>query len=111
MTLVAISPELPDTSLSETEKRGLTFPVLSDISNGFARKLGIVWKQPDTLRPVFGMFGNDLAKRNGDDSYEVPVPTTLLVDSKGIVRNAYIEPDYTKRLAPEDALAWVNALE
>lgn len=80
------------------------------MGNGFARKLGIVWKQPDELRPVFSMFGNDMAARNGDDSLEVPVPTTLLVDGEGVVKKTYIEPDYTKRLEPEIALGWVKQL-
>ncbi|CAM1506040.1 Fc.00g056810.m01.CDS01 [Cosmosporella sp. VM-42] len=110
VTLVAISPELPDTSLSETEKRGLTFSVLSDVGNGLARKLGIVWKQPDSLRPVFETFGHDLEKRNGDDSLEVPIPATLLVDNKGIVKKIYVEPNYTKRLDPEVALKWADEL-
>ena len=110
VTLVAITPELPDRTLSTTEKIELKFPVLSDVGNTFARKLGIVWKQPDTLKPVFKQFGHDLNKFNGDDSFEVPYPATILVDGKGVVRNLYVEPDYTKRLEPEVALGWVDEL-
>ncbi|CAK7221668.1 hypothetical protein SEUCBS140593_004643 [Sporothrix eucalyptigena] len=110
VTLVAISPELPDTSLTTSDKLNLKFPVLSDVGNAFAHKLGIVWKQPDTLRPVFEKFGHNLSVRTGNDDFEVPVPTTLLVDGSGIVRNTFIEPDYTKRLDPEVAIEWVKAL-
>lgn len=111
VTLVAISPELPDQSLSTTEKHALKFPVLSDVGNKFARQLGIVFAQPDSLRPVFQAFGHDLQARNGDDSLEVPVPATLLVDQNGVVRNAYIESDYSKRLEPSTALEWIDALK
>ncbi|TAQ87117.1 hypothetical protein B7494_g4580 [Chlorociboria aeruginascens] len=110
VTLVAISPELPNTSLSTTEKHDLKFSVLSDVGNKFARELGIVWKMPDSLRPTFKAFGNDLLTRNGDDSFEVPVPATLLVDGNGIVRNTYINPNYFERLEPSTALEWVDAL-
>lgn len=110
VTLVAISPELPDTSLSESEKQGLTFPVLSDVGNNFARQLGIVWKQPDSLRSVFDKFGNSLKQRNGDESMEIPIPATILVDKKGIVRKTFIEADYMKRLDPKVALGWVDEL-
>jgi peroxiredoxin len=65
---------------------------------------------PDSLRPTFKAFGHDLEKSNGDDSFEVPVPATLLVDEKGIVRNTYIEPNYWKRLEPSTALEWIDAL-
>jgi len=110
VTLVAISPELPNTSLSTVEKHALKFPVLSDIHNEFARKLGIVWRMPDSLRPAFDKFGNDLKTRNGDDSFEVPVPATILVDTKGVVRNTFVDADYTTRLEPKTALEWAAKL-
>jgi peroxiredoxin len=110
ITLVALTPELPNGTLTMTEKHKLKFPVLSDLHNEYARKLGIVWKQPESLRPVFGKFNHDLPKRNGDDSFEVPLPATLLVDTNGIVRNLYLEPDYIKRVEPSTVLEWVNKL-
>ena len=108
--LVAISPELPNQSLTTTEKHALKFPVLSDIGNSFAKQLGILFPQPDTLRPVFDQFGHDLKTRNGDDSFALPIPATFLVDKKGVVRNRYINPDYTQRLEPSTALRWIHAL-
>jgi peroxiredoxin len=110
VTLVAISPELPNTSLSTTEKNELKFPVLSDVGNEFSRELGIIFPMPDSLRPTFKAFGHDLVVRNGDDSFEVPVPASLLVDEKGIVRNTYINPNYWERLEPSTALEWIEAL-
>ncbi len=110
VTLIAISPELPNQSLTTTEKHNLGFPVLSDVGNKFARQLGIVFAQPDALRPVIQPGVNSLKDRNGDDSFEVPVPATLLVDRKGVVRNAFIDADYTKRLEPATALEWADAL-
>jgi len=110
VTLVAISPELPDTSLSTAEKNELTFPVLSDVGNKFARELGIIFPMPDTVRPTFKALGHDLVARNGDDSFEVPVPATLLVDGEGIVRNAYINPHYWERVEPSTVLEWIEAL-
>lgn len=108
--LVAISPELPDNSLSTVAKNELQFQVLSDVGNKFARELGIVWAMPEYLRSPFKNFGNDLVKRNGDDSFEVPIPATLLVDKEGTIRNVFLEPDYTRRLEPATALEWANAL-
>ncbi|EHK18320.1 uncharacterized protein TRIVIDRAFT_47523 [Trichoderma virens Gv29-8] len=110
VTIVAISPELPNTSLSTTEKNELKFEVLSDVGNKFARQLGIVWDQPKYLQGVLDAFSVDLKARNGDDSMAVPIPTTLLVDSKGVVRNIHTDPDYMQRLEPTTALEWVDAL-
>lgn len=110
VTLVAISPELPDTSLTTTEKQNLEFPVLSDVDNKFAHQLGIVWQQPQSMQIVFDHFGHDMTKRNGQWDLKVPLPASLLVDGKGVVRNLFVDPDYSKRLDPETALEWIEAL-
>lgn len=109
VTLVALTPELPDASLSTAEKNGLAFPVLTDRHNRLARSLGIVYDQ-SSARDVHRQMGVDVAASNGDDSYEMPVPATMLVDGEGVVRELYLEPDYRQRMDPEVALAWVDAL-
>lgn len=108
--LVAISPELPDQTLTTKEKNELQFDVLSDVGNTFAHALGIVWKMPQYLKPILAGFGNDIDARHGDDKFEVPVPTNILVDKEGTIRNIFVEPDYTKRLEPSTAVEWANAL-
>jgi peroxiredoxin len=110
VTLVAISPEVPDAALTTAEKHELAFPVLSDLGNAFARRLGLVWKQPDAMRPVFAGLGHDMVKFQGDDSLEVPVPATLLVDKEGIVREAFIVADWSVRVDPEVVLGWIGKL-
>ncbi|KAH8426530.1 peroxiredoxin-like family protein [Aspergillus melleus] len=109
-SLVAITPELPNSSLSMIEKHDLKFPVLTDSHNEYARKLGIVWKQPESLRPVYEALGHDLQQRNADKSFKVPIPATLLVDKDGIVRNMYLNVDYFKRVEPKAVLEWIEAL-
>lgn len=67
-SLIAISPQKPDGSLSMTVKNNLTFDVLSDTGNGVARKFGLVYTLPDDLKAAYSSFGVDLAAINGDDS-------------------------------------------
>jgi len=110
VTLVAITPELPNTALSTKEKHNLQFEVLSDVGNAYATKLGLLFQQPDELRPVFEQIGIDLERSNGDDSFALPIPATLLVDKEGKVRNVSVEPDWNRRLETADALKWVDEL-
>ncbi|KAM0247583.1 hypothetical protein ACHAQJ_009802 [Trichoderma viride] len=110
VTLVAITPEQPDASLTTAEKNELKFPVLTDDQLIFAHKLHIVWKQPKELVDLVNGGGAELEKRHGNDSSEMVVPTTLLVDQKGVVRNLFAEADWMKRLEPQEAVNWVNAL-
>lgn len=109
-TLVAISPELPDHSLSATEKHSLEFAVLSDVGNQVSRQYGLVFTLDASLKPIYQNFGIDIPASNGDDSYELPMPATYVIDSSGRIRYAFAEADYTQRAEPQDVLAVINEL-
>lgn len=110
VTLVAITPQLPDTTLTTVEKHSLEFPVLSDVGNTFSRQLGLVHKQPEGIQTFHKSVGVDYKKSHGDETYEAPFPATILVDAKSIVRNVFVDADIAKRLEPDTALGWVDAL-
>jgi peroxiredoxin len=107
-TLVAISPQTPDESLSTAGKRKLEFHVLSDTGNEVARRWGLVWKVGTSLDSLHKAFGVDLAKSNGDTSNELPVPATFVVELSGRIAFAHYDPDWRVRLEPA---ALVSALE
>ncbi|MEB3213904.1 MAG: peroxiredoxin-like family protein [Leptolyngbyaceae bacterium] len=109
-TLVAISPQTPDNSLSTTEKNNLEYEVLSDIGNGVARELGLVFTLPETLRPIYENFGIDVPAQNGDRTFELPGPATYVVAPSGEVVYAFAEADYTQRAEPSDILSAVKAI-
>ncbi|RMH15678.1 MAG: AhpC/TSA family protein [Gammaproteobacteria bacterium] len=98
--LVAISPNLPDHSLSSIEKHQLKFEVLSDLGNRYARKCGLVFTLPEAVREVYAGFDIDLSSYNGDDRFELPLPATFVVDASGDIRLRYVNADYTQRLEP-----------
>jgi peroxiredoxin len=103
--IVAISPELPDNSLSTREKNELAFPVLSDVGNKVAREFGIVFELSDDLIELYRQFGHPLEDVNGPSgNRELPVPATFLIDGKGIIRLTHVDVDYTRRLDLDDVL-------
>lgn len=110
-TLVAISAQTPDNSLSMIEKAELTFPVLSDKSNLVARHYGLVFAYAEHLRDFYKKIGVDLPAFNGDESWELPVPGTFVVAQDGIIRLAYANANWTHRLEPGALLDALRALE
>lgn len=110
-TLVAISPEAPDQSLTTQEKFDLKFPVLTDTGNTVARQFGLVFTLDESLRPIYDSFGIDVPTHNGDQTFELPIPATYLVAADGTVLNRFIDVDYRERLAPETALTWLQAAQ
>lgn len=109
-SLVAISPQTPDHSLSTGEKKELTFPVLSDVGNHVAQAYGLVFTIDEAVRPACQQVGANLPTFNGDDSWELPMPGTFLIDQSGIVRLAFVNPDYTRRLDPSVIIARLEEL-
>ena len=104
-TLLAISPELPDYSLTTREKYELEFPVLSDPGNQVAKKFGLVFEPAKELIPLFKEnFDWDLIAINGTERVELPIPATYVVDREGVIQYAFVDADYTKRAEPEKIL-------
>ena len=104
-TLIAISPETPDNSLTTREKNALSFTVLSDVGNKIAKEFGLVFQLPMQLRPIYQEFGIDIVAHNGDQNFELPVPATYVVKPNGEIVYAFAEADYTKRAEPDDVVA------
>ncbi|MBF6596562.1 MAG: AhpC/TSA family protein [Thermaceae bacterium] len=110
-SLVAISPQTPDHTLSLVEQQQLAFPVLSDRGNTVARRCRLIFSVPDVTRLIYQQqFGIDLPAFNGDDSWELPIPGTFLLDQQAKVRLAFVDVDYTHRLEPSALLEGLREL-
>jgi len=100
-TLVAISPELPDSSSATIEKNDLKFPVLTDRNLLVAKQFGLVFQLPQLIEDMTkNVFDLDLTKINGTEKFELPIPATFVVDSNQIIRHAFVDADFMKRAEP-----------
>jgi peroxiredoxin len=108
--VVAISPELPDSSLSHTKKLVLDFEVLSDAGNVVARKFGLVFKMPDELVKVYKQLNNDLTKHNGNNNWELPIPATYIVESDRKIAFSYVNANYLERVDPQRVVTSLSQL-
>ena len=110
-SLVAISPQTPDHSLLLSEKLKLTFLVLSDVGNQVARQFGLVFTLDEAVRDAHKQVDANLPTFNGNDSWELPMAGTFLVDPSGTVRLAFVDPDFTRRLDPYVIIARLDELQ
>lgn len=104
-SLIAISPQLPDHSLSTAQKNALTFPVLSDVGSKTASDYGLVFELPDAMKPLYEAQNHATPDFNGPDDWRLPVPATFVIGSDGRVRLAFVDFEYSTRLEPAEALA------
>lgn len=103
-TLVAVSPQTPDESLSTAEKNALLYPVLSDRGSKVAASYGITFDLAEELRPIYTRFNHALPVMNGVDSWTLPVPATYVIAPDGRIALHFVDVDYRKRLEPSAIL-------
>src|SRR5580700_6711731 len=104
-TLVAISPEKPDDTLSTAEKNALSFEVLSDVGQKVGRAFGLVYEFTEELKRAYHGFNFDLPARNGTPGeWALPISATYVIDRDGSIIYAYTDVDYRDRADPRDIL-------
>ena len=100
-SLIALTPELPDNSLSTAEKNNLEFEVLSDVGNKVAQEYGIVFKLTEPVAESYNKSFN-LVEFNGDDTNELPLAASYVIDTNGNVLYAFLDADYRNRAEPSE---------
>ena len=108
ISLIAISPQTPDGSLSTKESKELTFTVLSDQGNQIAGQLGILTAPSDGTRAAQLQLGLDLTQVNADGTTALPMPTVVIADAGRVIRWIDVHPDYSTRAEPGQVLEAVT---
>jgi peroxiredoxin len=103
-SLVAISPQTVLQSFFMADQHKLRFPLLSDAGNQVARQFGLVYRVPEDEQAIYGRSFVNLPFANGDNSWELPIPATFVVDRDGTTLYASGDEDYTRRPEPQEIL-------
>jgi peroxiredoxin len=103
-SLVAISPQTVKQSYFMHDQHKLKFPLLSDARNNVARSFGLSYRVPPAQEALYRRTFVNLPFTNGDDSWELPIPATFIVDRDRTILHAYANEDYTDRPEPAEIL-------
>lgn len=110
-TLVAITPENPDESLTTSERHDLKFEVLTDNKALYAKELGLAFSLSEELRPLYKNFGIQVEKHNGEGQFDMPLASTFVVDTDGTIVFSFVNADYTLRAEPSAILEVLTTLK
>jgi len=108
-TLAAISPQTVKQSFFMHDQHKLRFPLLSDASNQLARQFGLTYRVPPVQEAVFRRAFVNLPLTNGDESWELPIPATYILDRDGTILFASANEDYTERPEPQDIVGFCQS--
>jgi len=106
--LVAVSPQTSKQSFFMRDQHQLRFPLLSDANNQVARDFGLVYFVPEEQRQVYSRTFVNLPFLNGDNSWELPIPATYVLEGNGTVLYASADPDYTRRPEPGEVVCLLD---
>ncbi|WP_241489670.1 peroxiredoxin-like family protein [Lacinutrix algicola] len=110
-TLVAISPQVPDGSLSKSEINEMEFIVLSDQDAKVASQYGVAWEVPEFLMEHMRVDRNlDLDKINNGNGAILPIPATFILGRDGLVKWNYVNVDYRTRSEPDEIIEALKKL-
>jgi peroxiredoxin len=109
-TLVAISPQVPGKLAAIKDRFGFGFPVASDPGNGLARRFGITFTASPASQAHARAKGGDLGEALGTGSWELPMPTVVVVGRDRVVRFAEVSPDWLVRTEAQVVIDAVRPL-
>lgn len=109
--VIAITPQQPDKSLAQVKKGKYPFEILSDLDSSVMKNYRLYFEVPPELADVYRRnFKLDISAYNGKGRNVLPVPGTFVIDQKGVVRAAFADTDYKKRMEPADIIAALGKL-
>jgi peroxiredoxin len=109
-SLVAISPQVPERLVEIKERHKLGFFVASDRDNQLGKKFGIVFTADAASQKVLTAKGNDLGQITGTGTWDLPMPSVVVIGRDRVVRFAAVSPDWLVRTEAADILAAVRAI-
>jgi len=108
--VIAISPELPDKTMTTKERHMLQFQVLSDVNNHVADRYRLAYNVPDYVVDHYDL-SSKLNTHNGNEENRLPLAVTYVVGKNGVVEYAFLDADYKNRATPEEIISVLHDLK
>src|SRR4029077_18817608 len=101
-TVVAISPQTVKQSFFMHDQHKLRFPLLSDGGNKVARQFGLTYRVPELQESIYRRAFVNVPFTNSDESWELPIPATYILDRDATILYESANEDYTERPEPAE---------
>jgi peroxiredoxin len=109
-TLVAVSPQVPERLVDIKLRHDFDFLVASDVGNKLARRLGILYTFDQASQQAGIAGGKPIGEVTGTGTWELPMPTVVVIDRERVVRFVDVAPDWLVRTETEPVLDAVSAV-
>jgi peroxiredoxin len=100
--VIAVMPDRQQFAAAFKSELNASFPVLTDLDNGYALSLNLVIWVGEEMAQFISAAGWDIPRFQGNASWMLPIPATFVVGQDGRVKARFVDPDYRKRMAIAD---------
>jgi peroxiredoxin len=109
-SLTAVSPQVPERLVAIKTKHALGFDVASDLGNALARRFGLLYSFDEASQASSKAGGTWIGETTGTGTWELPMPTVLVIGQDRKVAFADVAPDWLVRTEAEPVIEAVKAL-
>jgi peroxiredoxin len=109
VTLIAVSPQNPTRLRDIKDRHKLDFKVASD-GNALGRRLGVLYTFDEASKALARAKGTVIGDVTGAGTWELPMPTVVVLDQGRVVRFADVAPDWLARTEADPIIAAVKQL-
>jgi peroxiredoxin len=103
-TLVAVTPEKPESINKTIEKTGAAYSIIHDEGLKIMKAYDVDFEVPENTVTRYRNTGIDLDSSNGRNGKWLPVPAVYIIDKESTITYRFFEPDYRKRPSVADIL-------
>jgi peroxiredoxin len=103
--VIAVSPEKPEYLEKTKLKTNADFNLLFDENYTIANTFGVLFRPDSMSRVMYNtMLGAKLKEAHSDDSQQLPIPATYIIDKHGKVVWRHFDPNFKKRSTVKEIL-------
>lgn len=102
-----LSTDRPELLYSSLKDQKVSYTLLSDPGLQAAQAFHIAFHLDDQRYAEQLKWGVDLEKTTGTKAHALPVPSVFIIDSSGVIRFVYSNPDFRTRLSAQEL--WTSA--
>lgn len=104
-SVVAITPETSANAQKMISKTKMSFDVVPDLSGQIMNDYDVIFQVTKGYQNKIKMaLSTDIAKNNGSEEAQLPVPATYIINQAGIIDYVHFDYNYKKRASVKDIL-------
>lgn len=104
-SFVIVSPEKSEFIKQTIEKTGAEFTILFDNDDKIAKMFDVLFKPNVIERFLYNtVMQANLKETHSDDSEQLPIPATFIINQDFSIKWRHFNPDYKKRAKVEDII-------